>query len=60
MKKYDKHFYFEGTHEFFIIPTVSIIYIRDLFLESGITTPFYGFSLKIFNYVFTAGIQESY
>lgn len=60
MKKYNRHSYFEQTDEFFIIPTVSIIYIKDLFLETGVTTPFYGISVKIFNYVFTAGVQESY
>lgn len=60
MKKYIRHSYFERGNEFFIIPTISLIYIRDLFLESGIGTPFYGISLKIFSFVFTAGIQKSY
>jgi hypothetical protein len=60
MKKYNRRSYFEGTDEFFIIPTISIIYIKDLFLESGISTPFYGISIKVFNYVLTVGLQESY
>jgi hypothetical protein len=60
MKKYIRHSYFEIGEEFFIIPTVSIIYIRDLFLETGVTTPFYGISIKIFNCFLTIGIQESY
>ena len=60
MKKYIRHSYFEGGDEFFVVPTFSIIYIRDLFLETGTSTPFYGISFKIFNYVLTLGIQESY
>jgi len=60
MKKYKRHSYFEGGDEFFIVPTISLIYIRDLFLETGISTPFYGISFKIFNYVLTFGVQESY
>ena len=60
MKKYIRHSYFEGGDEFFVIPTISIIYIRDLFLETGITTPFYGISFKFFNYILTIGIQRVY
>jgi len=61
LKNYDKDFFiYKKKHHWFIIPTVVFFYNKDTFLETGVTSPSWGLTIRWLTYMVGVQIQEGY
>jgi len=60
-KKYYKDFFiYKKKHHWFLIPTIVFFYNKTEFLETGVTSPSWGLTIRWLTYMMGIQIQQGY
>ena len=60
-KKYYKDFFiYKKKHHWYLIPTIVFFYNKTEFLETGVTSPSWGLTVRWLTYMMGIQIQETY